>query len=130
MSFRSSALSQLARADWLEGYSQGEDVYVSQLAGRTGLLWVDPALQVRHHRSQTSRATAAAIAPTLIRSLFHILRARTAKRWQLLFALRWTTFGLLVRELVRPNGISVGLGYLRGLFGREERAEQQDPILL
>jgi GT2 family glycosyltransferase len=130
MSFRRTALTQLPRADWLEGYSQGEDVYVSLMAGRAGPLWVDPALQVRHHRSQTSRARAAAIAPTLIRSLYYILRAQKSKRGQVLFALCWTTFGLVVRELVRPNGIAVALGYLRGLCGKKGRAERPDPILL
>jgi GT2 family glycosyltransferase len=130
MSFRRRALTQLAPADWLDGYSQGEDVYLSQIAGRTGPLRVDPTLQVRHHRSQTSRPRAAAIAPSLIRSLYNILRVQHAKRWQFLIALRWTTLGLFVRELVRPNGIAVGFGYLRGLFGAKEGVEQQDQIVL
>jgi len=118
MSFRRQALAGLEAVDWLQGYSQGEDVYLSVIAARTGPLWVDPGLRVLHHASQSARLAASAVAPTLIVSVYRILQARNASWWNYL-ALHWATFGLALKELILRGRVSVVLGYIRGLLAVE-----------
>ena len=115
MSFRRRALTELAAVDWLQGYSLGEDIYLSLVAGRTGPLWVDPALRVLHYVSKVSRANAGVIAPTVISMMYHVLRVRKARWWNYV-ALQWTALGLTLNSLIRPAQRRRALGFLRGLF--------------
>ncbi len=114
MSFRRAVLGGVEAAPWLEGYSLGEDVYLSLIAGANGPLFVDPALRVWHHRSPSSREGAAATARSAIVNHYHLLRVR-GMRWLNYAALHWTAVGLMVTALVRRGGPARIRAYMNGL---------------
>ncbi|MFD0671334.1 glycosyltransferase family 2 protein [Cohnella sp. GCM10027633] len=114
MSFRRSALAKLMPVPWLMGYSLGEDLYLSQVAGRTGTLWIDPLLQVMHHQSPLSRDKEQSVAYTEIANHYYLLRERGAKRWRY-GCLMWTSIGLLCRSLLRSKHRTKATGYWRGI---------------
>jgi glycosyltransferase involved in cell wall biosynthesis len=100
MSFRREALRGIAPVAWLEGYSLGEDLYLSDLAGRHGELWIDPALRVIHHASPISRDREELVAYTEIVNHHHLLRLKQAGPARHA-ALLWTALGLFCRALLR-----------------------------
>ena len=114
MSFRRQALETLAPGSWLEGYSLGEDIYVSLVAAAHGPLWIDPVLRVRHRRSAAPRMAEAALAYHTIVNPYHLLQWRSARWWNYA-ALLWTIAGLILRELLRADHASALTGYFRGL---------------
>jgi hypothetical protein len=113
MSFRRAALGPLGPVPWLEGYSLGEDVYLSRVAGATGLLWVDPALAIQHHRSPAARVTDRALAYVTVMNPYRLLAARHARWWNYA-ALMWTMVGLLLKDALRPNRWRVLPAYAQG----------------
>lgn len=114
MSFRREVLQGVTFLPWLEGYSLGEDLYLSLVAAERGPLWVNPALRVWHHRSPASRTSDRALSYVAVANPYHLLRLRKAGRWGYL-ALIWTTIGLILRDAVRPSRWRLVPGYCRGL---------------
>lgn len=112
MSFRRAALAPLAPVPWLEGYSLGEDVYLSRVAGAMGPLWVDPALAIQHHRSPAARDTDRTLTYVTVMNPYRLLRARNARWWHYI-ALVWTTLGLVLKDAVRPSRWRVLPAYAR-----------------
>lgn len=55
MAFRRKALAELGILPGFEGYSLGEDAYLSFVALGSGPLLIDPRLTVRHHHSPAAR---------------------------------------------------------------------------
>jgi glycosyltransferase involved in cell wall biosynthesis len=114
MSFRRALLGGVEAVPWLAGYSLGEDVYISLVAGTKGPLFVDPALRVWHHRSPSSREGAAATARSAIVNHYHLLRVR-GMTWLNYAALHWTAVGLMVIALVHPGGPARIRAYIDGI---------------
>jgi glycosyltransferase involved in cell wall biosynthesis len=114
MSFRRRTLQMLAAVPWLEGYSLGEDIYLSSIASSHGPLWVDPALRVRHHRSSASRMAGDELAYFTIVNPYHLLRVRGATSWNYA-ALLWTSAGFVLKDVLRPRRWAALPGYVRGL---------------
>lgn len=114
MSFRLRALQTLAPVSWLEGYSLGEDTYLSFVAAGHGPLWIDPMLRVRHHRSNMPRMAGDALAYFTIVNAYHLLRVRKAS-WGSYVALLWTTSGLVLKEMIRPDHWRNIPGQLKGV---------------
>ena len=102
MSFRREALRAVTHLPWLDGYSLGEDLYLSLVAGGHGPLWVDPGLRVRHHRSSASRMADHVVSHNTVVNIYHLLQVRQAKRCSYV-ALAWTAIGLIVKDGVRPS---------------------------
>lgn len=96
MSFRKPALAGLSPAEWLQGYSVGEDLYLSDQAMRSGELWIDPSLQVDHRHSPASRDRDALVAYTEIVNHHHLLKLKKAGIARHAAHL-WTSLGLLAR---------------------------------
>jgi GT2 family glycosyltransferase len=114
MSFRRQALRAVKHLPWLEGYSLGEDLYLSVVAAAHGPLWIDPALRVRHHRSSASRTTDRVLSYVTVVNPYHLLQVRKAKRSSYV-ALAWTAIGLMLKDAIRPSRWRVLPGYLAGL---------------
>lgn len=102
MSFRKRALVGLKPAEWLQGYSVGEDLYLSDHAMRSGDLWIDPALQVDHRHSPASRDRDAQVAYTEIVNHHHLLKLKQAGIARHAAHL-WTSLGLLARAWARKR---------------------------
>jgi glycosyltransferase involved in cell wall biosynthesis len=79
MSFRRSALANLVEQSWLNGYSLGEDIYLSWFARRRGPLLVNPRLQVRHYHSPLARDRLEQVTYTQIVNHYHLLRTQGAR---------------------------------------------------
>jgi hypothetical protein len=114
MSFRRSALEDIRAVPWLRGYSLGEDVYISTIAGAKGALVVDPALRVRHAGSVVARESPETTGLFVILNPYHLLRLRGGRWWNYL-ALHWTAIGLMGRALGRRDRLPLVLAYVKGL---------------
>lgn len=114
MSFRTAAITGLTPAPWLEGYSHGEDMVMSEGARTAGPLFVDPRLKVAHHQSPESRVPKVATAYTTVRNTYHLLELRRSSWWAYA-ALFWSTLGLAAKDVARPGGFRFVLAYLRAL---------------
>jgi len=114
MSFRREALRAVRHLPWLDGYSLGEDLYLSLVAAGHGPLWVDPGLRVRHHRSSASRMTDSFVSHSTVVNIYHLLQVRKAPRGSYV-ALAWTAVGLILKDAVRPSRWRLLPGYLMGL---------------
>lgn len=100
MSFRKKALQGLRPVEWLTGYSMGEDLYLSHWAGRTGKLWIDPGLRVRHYQSPVSRDKEEQVAYTEVVNHYRLLQLKRAGKWRYAAHL-WTSAGLCGRAWIR-----------------------------
>jgi len=114
MSFRKNAISEMTPAPWLEGYSHGEDMVMSEGARAAGRLFADPGLKVEHHRSPESRVPRIETAYTTIRNTYHLLELRHSPWWAYP-ALFWSTLGLVVKDAVQPRRNRLVRAYLRAL---------------
>jgi len=114
MSFRKSALEHATPAPWLEGYSHGEDMVLSEEARRSGPLFADPSLQVAHHRSPESRVPSVKTAYTTIRNTYFLLELRRSPWWSYP-ALYWTTFGLMLKDTLKPSHWPLVPSYFKAL---------------
>jgi GT2 family glycosyltransferase len=114
MSFRKSALRHVTPAPWLEGYSHGEDMVLSEEARRSGPLFIDPSLQVEHHRSPESRVPSVKTAYTTVRNTYFLLELRHSPWWSYP-ALFWTTFGLVLKDSLKPKRWPLVPSYFRAL---------------
>jgi glycosyltransferase involved in cell wall biosynthesis len=102
MSFKREALLGLPEAAWLEGYSLGEDLVLSHAARKHGPLFVDPALQVRHHSCAVARDKRDRLAEMTVVNQYHILRMIRGDEWSPA-AFRWMILGFQLRDLFRPR---------------------------
>jgi GT2 family glycosyltransferase len=114
MSFRKSALMHATPAPWLEGYSHGEDMVLSEEARRSGPLFAYPSLQVEHHRSPESRVPSVKTAYTTVRNTYFLLELRRSPWWSYP-ALFWTTFGLALKDALKPRRWPLVPFYFRAL---------------
>jgi GT2 family glycosyltransferase len=114
MSFRKNAVRDMTPAPWLERYSLGEDIVISEVARAHGALIVEPRLKVKHYDSPVSRVPKTETAYTMIRNTYCLLQLRRSSWWAYP-ALFWTTFGIILKDVVRPHRIHLVGAYLRAL---------------
>jgi GT2 family glycosyltransferase len=110
MCFRSSSIRHAEAVEWLRGYSNGEDVYLSCMARRSApsaRLLVDPQLRVRHHRSPLSRPDAAECIYRGLINTYHILRLSNVSRLRYC-ALVWSGLGLSLSGLLSSQKRQLG----------------------
>lgn len=115
MSYRRSAVADLPIVDWLTGYSLGEDLYISWMARRHGVLVVSPALRVEHHRSPTARDEMAAVGRAQVVNMFRLLRVRHQSPLSVA-ALFWTLGWFIMKDTCQPRRARLVPGYLRGIL--------------
>jgi len=126
MSFRKTLMQDLVSDQCLEGYSVGEDLFLSLHARRKGTLIVDPSLQVRHHYSGISRENRKQVAFAMMVNHYNLLRQLSPSRWSRL-AFTWMVFGHFLNSMLRPARAGEALAYLRG-FRHALRAEATDAL--
>lgn len=109
MSFKKAALANLVQQNWLNGYSLGEDLYLSWIARPHGRLIVSPRLRVCHYQSPLARDRLEQVTYTKIVNHYHLLRTYRAGA-QRYAALLLTAAGFLlmfatkaVLDVTRPH---------------------------
>jgi glycosyltransferase involved in cell wall biosynthesis len=120
MSFRKEALKNIAEKKWLQGYSLGEDLYLSFIARQNGILVINPNMKVKHYRSMVSRDNAEAIAYSQIVNHFELLREYNAPKIRYITFLV-TTFGIMAlyaarMTLGKPAGREQFRGGIQGVW--------------
>ncbi|KGE18263.1 hypothetical protein PWYN_27435 [Paenibacillus wynnii] len=121
MCYRKKYLSDIKDVEWLKGYSLGEDLYISYLAGNHGSMYVNPDLKLLHHGSPTSRDKAEFVSYTKIINHFHLLKTRNKVNLFRYLMLRWTACFLSIEAKLKRNdeaysGYRKGTKELRNLF--------------
>lgn len=114
MSFRKDAVREMTPAPWLERYSLGEDLVMSEVARAKGPLIMDPSLRVEHHASPQARVPKTETAYTMVRNTYCLLRMRRSS-WRAYPALFWSTLGIILKDGMRPGRIRLVGAYLRAL---------------
>jgi len=117
MSFRTSALADIGRPEWLLRSSQADDIFFSYVAAKHGHLLVSPALRVWHHRSpqSASRPDTTDAARADIVNIFQLLRLRRASLLQVA-AFFWTAGWFVLKDVARPSRSHLVSGYVKGVF--------------
>jgi hypothetical protein len=114
MSFRVHTLQEVSPVAWLEGYSLGEDLYLSAAARRHGQLHVDPALRVRHHFEEVGRPDDVLLAESIVLNHYRLAQrnhpALTRKA-----AVVWAAIGLCL-QAAKNSRLNQCRGYVRGIF--------------
>lgn len=121
MCYRKSALQGVEPVEWLNGYSLGEDLYLSYLASLHGPMVVNPELKLMHYASPASRDKEEIVAYTKVMNHYELLKLRkgvTPFRYAMLL---WTT-GFLYLETVLKRRKEASSGFRRGI--RELRGVQ------
>lgn len=113
MWYRKKALSEIEAVDWLQGYSLGEDLYISSLAGKHGTMYVNPSLKLVHHGSPTSRDKVEQVSYTKIINHFHLLKVRNKANYFRYLMLKWTV-GFLTIEAKLSRNTEAYTGYRKG----------------
>ncbi|WP_156130235.1 glycosyltransferase family 2 protein [Paenibacillus durus] len=121
MCFRKSALRDVKVVEWLNGYSLGEDLYLSYLAGLHGPMIINPELKLVHHGSPASRDKEEQVAYTKVINHYELLKLRTGITPFRYAMLLWTA-GFLYAETALRRRKEASSGYLRGI--RELRGAQ------
>ncbi|WP_310550516.1 glycosyltransferase family 2 protein [Paenibacillus glufosinatiresistens] len=114
MCFRRSALSGAEAEEWLTGYSLGEDLYLSFIAGRSGPMLVNPAMRLLHHGSPASRDRREQVSYSKVVNHYELLRLRTPMTRLRYGMLLWTV-GFLYAETRLRRDAEASRGYRRGL---------------
>jgi len=119
MSFRKEALKNIAEKEWLQGYSLGEDLYLSFIARQEGILVINPNMKVKHYRATISKDNAATIAYSQIFNHFKLLQEYNASILRYL-AFLMTACGIIalyaVRMILRkPAGREQFQGGIQGM---------------
>lgn len=115
MSFRKEALSGMQPCSWMLGYSLGEDLYLSHLASRHGLVIVDPQLRVYHHQTPISRDRQDVVAETEIVNHHYLLLNKSASLLTQVLHF-WTAAGLWIWSMRNwKDNEPKRRGYLRGI---------------
>ena len=116
MAFRRRAIALLPDVEWLRGFSQADDLFISQFARRSGRLLVSPELRVWHHRPMGPTASRpgnpAAIRADVV-NMFRILRLERHSGLRVL-GFFWTVTCFMLKDLLRPERARLFTGYLRG----------------
>lgn len=107
MSFRTSALQGLTALDWFNGYSLGEDLYLSYVARKHGPLYIQPAMKVCHYQSPVARDKMEQVSYTLIVNHYRLLRATNAPLY------RYIGFGLTSLGLTFMFCVNAAISILR-----------------
>jgi GT2 family glycosyltransferase len=100
MAFRRDALRSLEMQDFFDGYSLGEDLYLSYVARQSGPLLVHPQLRVRHHQSALARDRSEQVFYTQLVNHYHLLRLMQSSRARCL-SLVITGAGMFVRYAIK-----------------------------
>lgn len=121
MCYRKSALLDIEAVEWLQGYSLGEDLYISSLAGKHGDMYVNPSLKLIHHGSPTSRDKVEVVSYTKIINHYHLLKVRGKRNYFRYIMLKWTAGFLSIEARIHRNneaytGYKKGTAQLRNLF--------------
>lgn len=114
MSFKRISLLEIKPVDWLNGYSLGEDVYLSFIARNCGKLIINPDLKVKHFQSQTSRDKIEEVAFNEIINHHNLLEMQNAESWKLLLH-GWTIFGIILKTFLSLNFKKIK-GYSRAVL--------------
>ena len=88
MAYRRSALLDTKDPMIFEGHTTAEDLYLATIAGRSGSVLVDPALQVRHYQSPLARDRMEQVFFRQVVNHFRILEdtgASGLRRWLVLY---------------------------------------------
>lgn len=115
MAFRKEVLINLGPVPWLQGYSLGEDIYLSICARKYGLIIVSPTLTVNHYLSPVSRDKQELVAYYTLVNHYNLLveQESTCLRKSLLI---WTALGLLLKAALKRQmaffGFLKGIGFL------------------
>ena len=114
MCYRKSALREVQAVDWLNGYSLGEDLYLSFLAGHYGKMYVNPELKLVHHGSPTSRDKREIVAYTKILNHYYLLQLNKNKGKFHYFMFLWTAYFLYFEQKLQKNKEAAN-GFRRGI---------------
>ncbi|MBY9080109.1 glycosyltransferase [Paenibacillus sp. HN-1] len=114
MCFKKASLRDVQLVDWLNGYSLGEDLYLSYLAGLHGPMIVNPDLKLLHHGSPASRDKEEIVAYTKVINHYELLRLRT-RITPFRYAMLLWTIGFLYMETVLQRRKEASSGYRRGI---------------
>ena len=116
MSFRRSAIVAIPDVPWLHGQSQGDDLYISLVAGQYGELLVSPALRAWHARPSGPSESRPA-RPDVIRagvvSWYELLRLRHTSALRTV-AFFWTITCFVLKDATRPRRAHLVPGYIQG----------------
>jgi len=133
MAFRRPAIAELSDVDWLRGFSQADDLYMSLVARKHGRLLVSPELRVWHHRpsgpTASRPANPAAVRADIV-NMFRLLRLEHYSPLRVL-GFFWTVSCFMLRDLIRPDRAPLLAGYVQGardvLRLLRVRSEQRTP---
>lgn len=114
MCFKVTALDKLKTVEWLNGYSLGEDLYISYLAARKGPLYVNPTMKLLHHGSPVSRDKEQIVSYTKIINHYHLLELRENAARIRYYMLLWTGGFLYINKRLQKNE-AASTGYLQGI---------------
>ena len=119
MAFRRSALANLCMLPGFNGYSLGEDAYLSFVALESGRLLIEPALLVKHHHAPAARDSAFEIGRMSVLNHWTLLCLYSRPGWRLP-RLALSLPALLTMSAARAFGwgrsgaSSPGLAFARG----------------
>jgi glycosyltransferase involved in cell wall biosynthesis len=110
MSFKKQMIPEIPDREWLKGYCPGEDIYISYLIGKEGLLMVNPQLKIKHSFSDSAREVQSHNHYKYLMNFFHILDLKKGKTINYV-SFGWTVIGLILRGILKLN-----LSELKGYF--------------
>lgn len=125
MCFRVSSLKELEEVDWLNGYSLGEDLYLSHVARQQGPMYVNPNLKLQHHGSPTARDKAEQVSYTKVVNHYHLLQLKEGASGFHHLMLLYTSYILYLEHRLRRNREQAS-GFRRGI--RELRALRRGAV--
>jgi len=111
MAFVKSAIESMAVPLFFDGYSLGEDLFISKIARRKGALLVSPDLKVKHFRSKAARDNGKEISKMRVINHFHLLMVDRPRPIRLA-AFFWSILGITVRQALAV--------VLLGLLGKHD----------
>lgn len=114
MCFRVRALRELAEVDWLNGYSLGEDLYLSHVARQHGPMYVNPNLKLLHHGSPTARDKAEQVSYTKVINHYHLLNLKEGASGFHHLMLLYSSYILYLEHRLRKNREQAS-GFRRGI---------------
>lgn len=136
MAFRRRAIAELRMLPGFQGYSLGEDAYLSFVAMGSGALLIDPALKVQHHHSPSARDADFNVGRMSIHNHSLLMRLYGRPHW-LLASLLVSFPAMIVLSVVKAFAVLIrqgdrgGLAFARGqvsamtsvLSGRQRKVQ-------
>lgn len=114
MSFRKAVMQNIEIVPWFSSYSLGEDLFLSYIASRQGVLLINPNLKVTHHRSPLSRDREERTVFAGVLNHFYMLKYRKSSGVGYIVQL-WTATGLMVLDLLHGKK-NLAKGRLKGIL--------------